>query len=766
MDSLDAFLSSNLNAGRISSGLFLETLPGRLVPSSTSVPSTGENLLLEAKYDTSFSDELLFKAGSDGIVCERRIKNVSNETQRLVEAGFWLDLPSFGMPEDDYFYHVENPRIYSRMAIAIDARRGGEMVAGTEFDSVAGNKWVDPDEACERIGYSPYQPFPAILLSNYKSKRGLVHGTLSQRVFFHNYLVGHENGKISLDIRSSFKAVEYRELKPGEIIEDRWHLGVTDEADNIEKIFGGYVKVLKKHMPPLYGATDINRHSVVWGSWNDGIFRDIDEARLVEMADFISNELPTVKWMQIDDGYAEYAGKLKIAHGLGAPWEVDGGTDMKKFPENLSGFTRKVRAKGVEPALWIGGHVPADAPLGKANPDWFFDYSARPCVANSKNKLRFFDVSKPAAREYMCKALDFLITESGFRGVKHDFWSYAFEDSRVRLASKEKSGYEWRSWWLDEIRKRLPENGYFQTGCDIVMGNPFLAERFTNYRYGIDIGSGKWENILTNYLWGTACFALHTGDMFVPNSDAIGLLPGLSDTEALFCINYCLISRSMVEVGGWLDKDPSHPRMKWVKKALCCPDNGQDVFFANYDYRDEKSKGPEIWYLKTPHFSLLGGASHLPLRTVALFNLEDGERELQLDIASLALPAGAYVATDVWSLESMPLKNSIAVKLPGRSSRLFSINASEGAQVLDSNMQVSSVCLDPVGALAIEFPHGGELQMVLNRAVDAVHLNGVAMEFETKRAAGNCRISLLLPASVSAAQVNLRFGGIMEQRSF
>jgi hypothetical protein len=743
MNALNKKLDDVLACENIETSFFLQTPDGKVEPESFEIKSNGEIVHIGLRYE-NFEECIFVRSFKDHAVCERALKNISGETQKLVEAGMTLKGISFGAEsKDDFFYHAENPRIYSKMTIPIDTVRSADMIEETEFDVLAGNQWIDSYDACERIGYSPYQPFPAILLSNYNVKKGIVHGSLSQKVFYHNYLASHEDGKISLDILSSFKSLDYREIKAGEILEDAWHIGVTEEADDLEKIFAGYVDVLKKHLPPLFGSTDINRHSVVWGSWNDGIFRDIDEERLVKQAEFLAENLPTVEWMQIDDGYAEYAGKLKIAHGLGSPYEPNGGTDMKKFPSNLKGFTDKVKEKGIKPALWIGGHVPSETPLGKDKPDWFFDYSIRPCVKNSKKKCSYLDVSKPEVREYMSKALDFLLTESGFVGMKHDFWSYAFEDSRVRLENREQSGYEWRSWWLEEIRKRLPDYGYLQTGCDIVMANPFLAEKFTNYRYGIDIGSGKWEHVATNFLWGAACFALHIGDLFVPNSDSIGLLPGLSDDEAMFCINYCLISRSMVEVAGWLYQEPDHPRMKWVRKALCCPNNGQEVFFANYDYRKE-SKGPEAWYLKTPHFSLLENNEALPVRTFALFNLEDEAREISINMKDMDLPEGVWRITNVWTLESEIVEGSFAKKINGRGSALFAVSPEDSCQVLDANIKVDSAEKIENG-LKISFAHKGALELVLNFKPEKITANGESIPFDLQESKGNFNIDYNLP---------------------
>ena len=148
---------------------------------------------LTFEYDALFKEDFFISIGEEELTAERSIRNLSSRTQELTELGLELGGITFdAVAADDYFYHVENPRIYSRMGIEIDLKRTQDMAQSSEFDTLAGNRWADPGVVSDRIGASPYQPFPAILLSNYNSKKGLVHGTLSQRVFFHNYLVQHD----------------------------------------------------------------------------------------------------------------------------------------------------------------------------------------------------------------------------------------------------------------------------------------------------------------------------------------------------------------------------------------------------------------------------------------------------------------------------------------------------------------------------------------------------------------------------------------------
>jgi hypothetical protein len=686
---------------------------------------------LSSEYKSILKDDIYFNYTEGGIICRRVFQNISDRVLKIKELGFCLSGINFGQnPKDDYFYHNENPRIYEVMTFPIDYNRTAEDAKDSNFDIQAGNRWADPGVVTERIGASPYQPFPAILISNYNTNKGIVHGTLNQDVFFHNYLVKHENNAVKIDIYSSFKNIDYMELQSGRILIDEWYLGETENADDIEKIFEGYTNVLRSKLPVRYGSTNINRYNVVWGSWNDGVFYDVSEEMLLNVADYIKKYFPTVKWFQLDAGYS-----ANKDNGIGAPYEGDAGIDGNKFPHGLRHFTDKIREKGLRPAIWIGGRCPSDTKIYKEHPEWFIEYSRR--MTNTQP----LDVSQKEVRDYMLKAVDKLCLEYGFDGVKQDFWSYPFEDSESLYKNKTASGYEYRKWWLSEIRKRLPNDGYMQSGCDIAMGNPFLGEYFTNYRYGIDIAEGKWDNIKTNFLWGTACFANHTGDMIVPNSDAIGMLPGLNETDAMFWINYCITTHTIVELAGVFSKvSEDNKRLKVLQKAVCNPNNGQDVYFIGYNYRSHKYSVPQIMYFKTPHFSLLESSEGLPLRTVGLFNVNEKDIEIKFNIADLGLEKGSYIFTDVWSGEQLKIDNTYAIKLPPHGSKLIAVNKINGIQLLDSNIRIKNIVLENE-CIELFTDYKAEAELLFNKKPCCITFNKSKLDFNTIGAKVLCHVS-------------------------
>ena len=719
----------DLQCGNISLRPFVVLTDGTEWPLAytVSVNEVARNCTIRAD-DGIVNDYLFLEYNGDEITCRRSFENKSEKIISIKELGLELKGIAFGqMPRDDYFYHNENPRIFEVMTFPVDYNRTAEDAKDSAFDIEAGNRWADPGVISERIGASPYQPFPAIIISNYQTKKGLVHGTLSQRVCYHNYLAKHENDAVTLTAYSSFKGTHRLDMKPGRVIKDEWYLGATDEAHDIEKIFEKYTKILRTRLQANYGASKMNRDNLVWGTWNGGIFRKVSEDMILREARYLKENFPALRWIQLDDGYHNH---LRDARGISVPYEGEAGIPKEKFPLGLRHLTDGIREVGLRPAIWIGLKVPRDEKLfiDKEAEHWFLDYSKR----MGENGFGILDVSRPDIREYMESAVNTLCREYGFEGVKHDFWSYAFEASDdLKYANRDKSGYEYRAWWLKMIREAICDDGYLQTGCDIVMGNPFLGQYFTNYRYGIDIGGGNWDHVKTNYQWGVACFATHTGDLFVPNSDAVGVFSNLSDDECFFLTNYCLVTHTMVEIAGKLSQEPDGIRMRQLKKACCNPNNGQDVYFVGYDYRSPVYSVPEIMYFKTPHFSAQENNEVIPMRTVGLFNIEDEAKVLHFKVTDLELEEGEYVFTDVWGGQQY-VGSEFSAEIAKHGSRLIAVTKMGGLKLYDANVRVNGVTVqDNVMTLDIDYAYK-DAELSFSAEPKTITCDGIPLEFTTE----------------------------------
>ena len=156
-------------------------------------------------------------------------------------------------------------------------------------------------------------------------------------------------------------------------------------------------------------------------------------------------------------------------------YEGDDGIDKEKFPHGMRHVSDKIRLSGLRPALWIGALCPHDSKIVAERADLFVEKDMQ-----SRGR-RILDISLSKTRDYIQSALNTIILDWGFDGIKLDFWSYPFELSRNGYKNKDKSGYEYREWFAYEFRKRLASDGYFQCCCDIAMGNPFLGKYFTSY---------------------------------------------------------------------------------------------------------------------------------------------------------------------------------------------------------------------------------------------------------------------------------------------
>ncbi len=616
-------------------------------------------------------DKVNVEQVNNGYIVTREIYNNSNKTLKLKELCAQINDLSFDEESsDDYYYSVENLRLFGNITLPIDFDRLNQKNIDNCREIISDIKYADNGAITNRINNCPYMPFPAILISNYNGNNGIVVGSLSQDVFYNNFELSHINNKITLKIYSSFKGVDFRELKASETLVDKWYIGLTDKADDINHIFDGYNAELKKYTSNYRGKKNINRHTLIWDSWNDGIYRNVSEDMLLNEAKAVKKYFPNVEWFQLDDGYASFSEKNVDlgAHGLGVIYEGEDGIDHKKFPNGLKSYTDKIKEIGLRPAIWVGAFCPTESKIYKEQRDWFVDFSYR-CETSQP-----LDVSKEEVRKYMAHAIKTFLVDYGFEGIKHDFWSYVFEDYKDLLKYKDKSGYEYREWWQKQITSHLSNTGYVEIACDIGMGNPFLGKYFNNYRFGFDIGSGEWWKIITTYFWAIGWISAHCGDLFVPNCDSIGLLPGLNDTDFMFVINFAIITRSLVEISGRFSKvDINNKRLKILQKATEYLNNGEDVFFANFDYRKNGKNLPKIIYLKSIFNK---DANEKNTRTVALFNGEEKTIIEKINVLDLDLPFEKYFFENVWTGETF-YTSELCIELEPHESKLFVVNQIE-----------------------------------------------------------------------------------------
>jgi hypothetical protein len=212
------------------------------------------------------------------------------------------------------------------------------------------------------------------------------------------------------------------------------------------------------------------------------------------------------------------------------------------------------------------------------------------------------------------------------------------------------------------------------------------------------------------------------------------MFPGLSDIDAEFCINYILITRSMVELAGVFSKaDKTSRRFAMLKKATCNVNNGQDVYFAGFDYRKNRDCPPEKLYIRTPHFSKESGEG-IPMLTLGIFNVEEEHsKTVTVRASELGIdPCEEYVLTNVWSGERYTLLGELDFELVPHESKLIAISKNTGRQIYDANIELKEVKAYEDKITAKTCYKSDLAELTLSDTPKAILFNGVKVDFTTK----------------------------------
>ena len=141
------------------------------------------------------------------------------------------------------------------------------------------------------------------------------------------------------------------ELAPGAMweLEEVVLLAGGDRETLLERI----AERLNANHPPLKVAAPPSG----WCSWYC-FGPNVTARQVLDNLDVIAREIPTLKYIQIDDGYQPAMGD----------WLETG----KAFGGNVQDVLREIRERGFEPAIWVGPFIAEkDSNLFKQHPDWF-----------------------------------------------------------------------------------------------------------------------------------------------------------------------------------------------------------------------------------------------------------------------------------------------------------------------------------------------------------------------------------------------------------
>ena len=125
--------------------------------------------------------------------------------------------------------------------------------------------------------------------------------------------------------------------------------------------------------------------------------------------------------------------------------------------------------------------------------------------------------------------------------------------------------------------------------------------------------------------------------------------------------------------------------------------------------------------------------------------LNESEQEYNLNPEDLELPAGDYLATDIWSLETRKLSEAFPLMLGAHSSRLFSlVPCSSQPCILDSDVQITNVEAGG-NEVSIDVAYGGDVTITLSRRPESVSFSCPESHISVTPGKGNWQMKGSLP---------------------
>ena len=547
------------------------------------------------------------------------------------------------------FPAVLQPRVF-----ATENLRGDFFFNGTTEGDVYAH---DLTNQHIEYGHSEDHVFPGIFVASANTPQGLFIAQATQRQWHavHIFRGRHDDRqKWLFEIEERLGGTASQVLAPGEELRgEQMFFQVMATADP-QQATGAYFRWL--HVNGTFARRAVNPlpSQRIYCTWNYDFHADITEEKVLGQIPVLKKYFPSVKFLQIDDGYQfrhspRQRAMIDLCYG-----DPEYPFDRERFPAGPKALADRIKAEGLRPAIWLGLWASLECRMLTEHPDWILrDDTGEPMVFTQYyGGTAILDPSVPGVRDYLDRLCRTVFGEWGFEGVKLDFSTIAFNSKRARYRYAGKSAITLRHELETIFRKHLPSDGFF--GWCVVCGaaQPFLSQA-DYFRNAIDIGRGNWQNVRRIALWTANTRMFLQEAPCLPNIDSVGWSKNFTDVEWESWLDFCAISGGALEVSGDLRVLPE-VRLKQMARTLELSDPERVV--RSPGLGSCQKSPPPVWLAQGAEASLAG-----------VFNWEDEERVI--DIAS-ALPehAGA-IAADALDGSSCPIP--ARVKLAPHASKLW-----------------------------------------------------------------------------------------------
>lgn len=468
---------------------------------------------------------------------------------------------------------------------------GTGTVEGNQFAYPLTNQTVEYGAGEEHL-------FPGLFIGATHQPLGVLIAQASQNklyplIRFRGRAENRENWLLEFEERSNGSPVI--ELQPGqELAGEHLFIAVLTTNDP-HQATAGYFKLL--HDQGAFARLEHNPLPTqrIYCTWNYDFFADIDEEKTLGQIPALKKHFPTVKFLQLDDGYqTEHAPKQRAMIDLCYGDFAERAFDPRKFPGGPKNLCAQVRSHGLRPAIWLGLWASLGSRMLKDHPDWILrdDTGSILQFESWYGGVAILDPSHPGVLDYLDRMCRIVFRDWGFEGVKLDFSSFGLNGKRVRYSHPSRSGVELRHQIETIFRRHLPPDGFF--GWCVVAGTSQVFLNQADYfRNAVDIDKGRWSTVLRIARWTANTNLFLSERTCLPNLDSIGWSKELDETTWQTWLNFAAVSSGVMEVSGDLRK-LSDDRLKKLARTMELSDLRRSVRCLDLP-RGAAELPPSLW---------------------------------------------------------------------------------------------------------------------------------------------------------------------------
>lgn len=586
-------------------------------------------------------------------VCVRAVVTNPSAASVRIRGIRWTYPLQWGKPKGLRFPVLPTPRVY-----CTEALRGDAIEVGTTQGS---DYWVPLGNVPIVLGESEDAVFPGFFVASPAEPIGLFVAQASQRRFrgvFHlrGRVMDCDRWALTIDeLGGNGVAVT---VPPGENLPgDALWFEVCDSADP-QHCTTLYRQFLQRDGAYQRRALNPLPRQRIYCSWNYDFAEDIDEAKMLAQIPLLKEHFPSVKFLQLDDGYQVYR-RPKQRAMIDFLWgDLEHPFDPARFPDGPQRYCQKVRDAGMRPAIWLGLWAAIDCPMLREHPEWILrdDLGRAIEFADAYGGVAILDVSLPDVQSYLDRVARTVFGEWGFEGVKLDFYSFAFRMRAARFRDRSQTQAQLHRTVPQIFRRHLPQDGFLGACVACGTGHPFFYD-FDYYRNAVDIGTGSWKEARRIALWTANTNLLLSPGPAIPNMDSVGFSRHIGDPGWQTWLNLLAVSGGAVEVSGDL-RSLSPERLRRCARVIELSDPDRLVQCPDLT-TVAPGEPPSLW-LATGRGDLLLG----------VFNFRDVPATIDLAPARTRIePVFRRDPRDAWTGAAAPLPDTLS--LAPRESRLY-----------------------------------------------------------------------------------------------